>query len=274
MNKREYAAEVCKHLNKAGFETKIEENYRNNASKVAIMVKRPDKKVSPVFCVEDDSITAEEFAENIMSFEPVDISTDSLEEVMFEKEKVLERVHYILVNKEMNRSRKHIVRRQINRTLELQYKVDISDILDGARVALEDRRIEKLGIDSDELYFRAYENTMKKFPVIIKPIGELIGCDFLDDIPGLYVLTNSSMIYGAGAVLYKGVKELLEDTVAEETIILPSSVHEVIVIPSYLGQIDTLTQMIREINRSVVSPEEVLSDRPYELITDGVLFEL
>ena len=46
--------------------------------------------------------------------------------------------------------------------------------------------------------------------------------------------------------------------------ILPSSVHEVLLVPASEGlKKEDLTEMVREINKTEVSPNEVLSDIVY-----------
>lgn len=276
MNKHEYAEEVCKYLHKAGYETVIKDNYRNNGALVAIQLKStPETVVKPVFTIGDEDMKPEEFANYILQFVPADIPTDKLESIIRDKEQVLSRSSYILVNSKLNASRSDLVRRSVNKTLELQYKIDIGDVLPDAKVSLEQKHLDILGINEEELYIRAYENTMERFPYEISTISEMVGIlDLLPDELPIYVLTNTKRVYGAGTILYKGMKEVLEEKVGEETIIIPSSIHEVIVLPTYLGEKESITDMIREVNRTVVAPEEVLSDRPYELYSDGMLFEL
>ena len=152
MNKYEYAQEVCKHINAKGYQTEIKNDYRNNGSYVAITV-RPQgaKKVAPVFTIGDEAEDPVIFAQKILEFIPAQIDTDAVEEVMFNKEEVLSRTYYILVNTKLNESRTSLVRRPINETLELQYKIDISDIVDGGRISLEHKHIETIGITDNEL---------------------------------------------------------------------------------------------------------------------------
>lgn len=273
MTKHEYAEEVCKYLNDAGYETTIEDHYRNNGSQVAIVVRTQNEKIAPIFTIGEEEKSPEEFANHIMNFVPANISTDNLESIFTDKEEVLSRVHYVLVNSKMNKHREGLVRRAINKTLELHYKVDISDVLDGARVTLEKQHIERIDVCEEELYYRAFENTMVKFPYELSTIGEMIGLVNITDLP-IYVLTNNTKIYGAGTILYRGMKDVLAERVGEEVIIIPSSIHEVLVLPTCLGEKESITSMIKDVNRTVVNPEEVLSDRPYELIMDGTLFEL
>lgn len=81
----------------------------------------------------------------------------------------------------------------------------------------------------------------------------------------IYVLTNQNRYYGASAVLSPEVLEKVDRMFPEGFYILPSSVHECIVIPKTEGtSLKELGDMVREINRKDVRPEEVLSDHIYE----------
>ena len=87
------------------------------------------------------------------------------------------------------------------------------------------------------------------------------------------VLTNKDKVLGAiglwyDDLLYMACSKL--DT--DQILIIPSSVHELIILRRDDVPIDTLNQTIREINRSIVDPKEVLGDNAY--IYDKVRKEL
>lgn len=78
----------------------------------------------------------------------------------------------------------------------------------------------------------------------------------------MYVATNTDKFYGASVILY----ECLLDAVAEKTggfYVLPSSVHEIIIVPDTFGDLEYLTQMVMDVNRADISPDAVLSDNCY-----------
>ena len=76
----------------------------------------------------------------------------------------------------------------------------------------------------------------------------------------MYVLTNREKRYGAAALLYSGQISELADQVESDLLILPSSVHEVLLLPDDHRQEYTFyRQMVREVNTTHVEPEEVLS---------------
>lgn len=273
MNKSEYAGLVREELSAKGYESFIEENYRNNCSKTAIRIKIPGSAVQPVFSFGDDEPSnPTEFVEYVLSNLSKDVSVEAEQvmEIFHNKEEVLNRVNYILVNSEMNKAHKTITRLKVNSTLELQYKVDINDICPGGRVVLTNDHLETLDIDEEELFDRAYLNTMTTRPYKFDHISTFTGFE-TPEVP-MWILTNSKGINGAGVILYKGMKNLIEAQLGE-FIVIPSSVHEVIVMPA-ITDIDEITAIIRNVNEMVVDPEDVLSDIPYALQSDGVLVEL
>lgn len=79
----------------------------------------------------------------------------------------------------------------------------------------------------------------------------------------MYVWRDSATL-GASAMIFKdNVQEVL-DKLGGEFYILPSSVHELIVLPySPEYTVEDLKQMIMEVNASQLQPDEVLSEHPY-----------
>ncbi len=80
----------------------------------------------------------------------------------------------------------------------------------------------------------------------------------------LYVLTNSAGIYGACCVLYPGIIKDFAKTLDSDLVIIPSSIHEVLLTP--VGETipyKTLNSMVASINESDVPPEDRLSDHIY-----------
>ena len=83
------------------------------------------------------------------------------------------------------------------------------------------------------------------------------------DIP-LYVLSNHMGRNGAIAMVYEGMLKDFATVLDHDLIILPSSIHEVLLVP-YEEELcmEELKEMVRHINRTEVAEEEVLSDNVY-----------
>lgn len=78
----------------------------------------------------------------------------------------------------------------------------------------------------------------------------------------MFVLTNENSNMGAGVLYYPGVQERLARVVGGSYYVLPSSVHEQIILPDNKEiSPKELEAMVKEINETQVEPQEVLSDR-------------
>lgn len=124
-------------------------------------------------------------------------------------------------------------------------------------------------IEEEELYKIAQENTEKllpyEFSAMSAAVGEMLGEEMPENIEEeLYVLTNSIRNFGAAAILYEHRLEGIGDYFKENYFVLPSSVHEVIMIPeSKAARQNDLSAIVKEVNETQVQKEEVLSDHVY-----------
>ena len=144
--------------------------------------------------------------------------------------------------------------------------------------------METWGVTADELYAAAFSNTPKLMgynfssmkEVMLEIMGsEDAGCEGIENLPSredlerdtfpLYVLTNRIKIHGAGCILYKNLLMEIVEKWGCNICIIPSSIHETILIPmSVAGNCEAISQMVREVNQTQVSPEEILSDHVYQ----------
>ena len=80
----------------------------------------------------------------------------------------------------------------------------------------------------------------------------------------MYVLSNKTGLNGASAMLYNGLIEQFAEKVNSNLYILPSSIHEVILMPyNEEYEIEELKKMVKEINSTQVPKGDVLSDSVY-----------
>lgn len=87
----------------------------------------------------------------------------------------------------------------------------------------------------------------------------------LDGIPSsFYVLSNRHGLYGAAVALYPGVLQKIADFMGRDLMLLPSSTHEFLVVNKNceIGLEEAL-EMVSEINRTEVPPEDFLADSVY-----------
>lgn len=80
----------------------------------------------------------------------------------------------------------------------------------------------------------------------------------------MYVITNYDKTYGAATMLYPKFLREIARQLKDNLYILPSSIHECIIIPTSNENNKTkLEEMVTEINETNVSPDEVLSNHVY-----------
>ena len=135
-------------------------------------------------------------------------------------------------------------------------------------VRITNNLMKQYDISEPQLYDTAMENSQRLQKVTCRPMGEAIGdlLGTMDDpevyeAPAkLYVLSNESLQFGAAALFYPGVIEKIGKSIPEGFYILPSSIHEVLILPKNQGEKAMLENMVQEINETQVAPDEVLSD--------------
>lgn len=127
----------------------------------------------------------------------------------------------------------------------------------------------KYGVSAQDLYLIALENETQNNPARIETMGNmlagLMGMSFDDPVGNtLYVATNKKGTNGASVILYPNLLREFGNKIGESFYILPSSIHEVILVPESVG-IDgnDFVEMVRDINRTVVAENEILSDNVY-----------
>lgn len=76
----------------------------------------------------------------------------------------------------------------------------------------------------------------------------------------LYVLSNADCFWGAAVLFYPDVMARLHELMRGPYYVIPSSVHELLLLPISEGDPQQLVAMIREANRTVVNKDEFLSD--------------
>lgn len=76
----------------------------------------------------------------------------------------------------------------------------------------------------------------------------------------LYVLSNEDSFYGAAALFYPGMLDKLELLMGGSFYVLPSSVHEVLLLPVTDGDAQKLADIIKTANRTVTDSNVFLAD--------------
>ena len=154
--------------------------------------------------------------------------------------------------------------------LGIIYRVRISDMADGAAtVVVTDNMVRAWKVSEEQLKADAMVNAENKYPIRITSmqniIGDLMGQASSDpDMPLLVCMAGNLPTYGAGVIAYDNFADEIGKTLPGDFYILPSSRHEVILIPAQGVNPAALEEMVRSINASdVMRAKDVLSDHVY-----------
>ena len=141
-----------------------------------------------------------------------------------------------------------------------------------AGISITHKLMEVYGQTVESLYKQAVENIkpeLVKFKNIKQMIEAYSGTECKDKSPylkAMYVLTNTSNTYGVSLILAPWVQELILNMYQCPVYLLPSSVHEWIVLPATEEEDAAyLASLVKDVNLTVVRDTDFLSSNVYLL---------
>jgi hypothetical protein len=212
---------------------------------------------------------------------------------------VQDRVVFKLVNYEENREMLEEMphRRVLDLAMVFYFMLD-DEVLGLATALIFNSHLKVWQIDEETLYQAARENTPRLLGWELESMDSLIDEMLLQEMredfaseeafeefcrctlgkerrpaSPMYVLTNTERYNGAGCMLYQDVLDRFAREQGSDIYVLPSSIHEVILIPcSQSPGREELCDMVREINSTEVAATDRLSDQVYRYsLSEGVL---
>lgn len=125
-------------------------------------------------------------------------------------------------------------------------------------------------IPEDKLFEDAYESALKMYPLKLEAPTS---ADKEADIPlPMLTITNDDSFYGASAIVYTDILEELSGKIGANLLLLPVSVHEVLVLPDFESEFsgslyDSLNEHIKEAVKGM-DPDDTFSDHIYRYNKD------
>ena len=148
-----------------------------------------------------------------------------------------------------------------------------------ASIRITNRVMTNWGTDIKKLYTLASSNSKRIFEEKIMPISTMLegynvnlkemGLGNIDCAQGEiyepYIVTNNVGINGATVILYPDMLKEIAAKIGGDFYMLPSSIHEVIVISTGADISEKeLKGMVEEVNQNYLLPDEYLSDNIYK----------
>lgn len=225
---------------------------------------------------------------------------------------IKERLAFKLINRKSNKKLLQSVPfiEYLDLAIVFYFLID-DEYLGNATALIHNVHLEMWNVTKEELYEYAIDNTPLLLPPTIRNMNEIItellakdieqtvyetdyryeeNCHLPspevvaesvmnnvvknEDLLEMYVLTNQQKLYGASCILYEHVLREFALSIGRNLYILPSSIHEVIIVPAYpdIKQRD-LTKMVRDVNLQELNTDDILSDHAYyyDYITDTLM---
>lgn len=263
----EYANEVAVYV---GNGAKVQETPKaNGVTKVGIVVNQG--RICPTVYIDQmykEGIPAQQAAAMVM-----DVAEKNRVEGNFDIEKFLDydgfvkpRLRIRLYNKATEAEVKRSAASRGFKDLIIVPYVDLPDFNGGGSIKIKKEHVKEWGVTEKEVIDTALKNSADD--VVVKDlfgmIREMTGMESpqLADSEMPLVVTNKSNTYGASAIL--GLLPSLKKKYKNGFFVLPSSIHEVLVMPSTGNEdIDSLTAMVQDVNATQVLPEERLADMAF-----------
>lgn len=251
--------------------TKVTKN--NDIELTGLVLMKESDNLSPtiyldgLFAEYQDGAYIEDLAEQIIRFYKEQLPAGRLDMDFFQNfEQVKDRIFYKLVSFDKNRKMlEKLPYYKWNDLAIIFYYAMEEERIGRASITIHHQHLKMWEQSLDTLYAVAQENMKKSMPELLVSMKDLLeettGLKMGEDtyLP-MYVLTNQEKVYGAAAMLYSEHMKKLAERWQTDLLILPSSIHEVLLLPDD-GQNEYAfyRQMVEEVNTTQVEPEEVLS---------------
>lgn len=256
----------------------------NGVSVTGLLLKGEEEHVAPNFYLDHQFVewirgirSMEEITERLCEAYRQEIKRNSqlVSSIQFSWPKFRRGVFMRLVNREKNKEllTKIPYREFLDLAVVYYYSVQISDGVTGTMLVTEEH-LGVLGITADELHQAAAINCERFQPVkircmedVVYDLGRKLGVEVQETKccrPFLYVMTNSKGMFGALSMTLEKELDCFSERINNSFYLLPSSVHEVILVPAYKEfNVEYFADMVKEINETQVDATEVLSDSIY-----------
>ncbi len=263
----------------------------NGQTLTGLSVRKKGSNISPNVYLEsffseyEKGRSMEEIMEQIASMiSQHDISID-LEQIT-DIEKASARIVPVLVNTEKN---KELLQKSPHREIEdlsVMYRIELKGtaaLPDGeangsvGSVLISNPILETYGLTEEELYQLSLSN-MELLPErkpemksLREVMAEMMGIPVEavpSEGPSLYVLSNGIKMDGASVLLSETFMQSVREKVGD-IYILPSSIHECLAISKADADLQSLREMVSEVNATQVAPPDILSDNVYEYTAEG-----
>lgn len=275
LNERFALDDVCCYLHEAV--------KNNDKRRIGVVIRDKRSNISPTIYMEEYYERYVENGEEVEVFEHIiDSICELYESIKISNEREIVDFEWI---GDFSKVKEKLVMRLINREKNMNLLRDIPYVpyLDlaitfyvlvqieedrEATMLVRNEHMEQWGVSVDDIYKIALENSERLLPLemssLLSILQEIMPEFETEEEDFMYVVSNNRRSFGASAILYPYRLKSIGMLLKENYYILPSSIHEVIILPeSRVTNIEELKCIVTEINATQVPEEEILSNNVY-----------
>ena len=281
MNYQEFIEDVVSHISESISNEKkvvVQQVTKNNGTKYdGLVILDPILNISPTIYLNPyyhrylEGVSLEDIYSDILTIYETYMPKEDFDISQFiDFEKAKDNIIFKLVNKEMNAELLEDIPYVEFCDLVLIFLCSVCDLENEyGTILIHNQHLSFWNINKNTLYDLAQKNTPLLLPYRFDRLMDLIDNSIsLDDFNidlGMYILTNDHKIHGATSIAYPEALKEISEKLNDDLIIIPSSIHEVFIIPEsrFVSDLTKLHNTIEEVNEIELTDDEVLSNHPY-----------
>lgn len=256
----------------------------NDNTLIALAILKPEQNLTPSIYLDDfyekylSGESMESIFEDIVTIRvEADIPEQFDPNLILNFENCRERIYPRLISIKLNQKMLQDKPYRVMEDLAVIYYIKIGELTDGsATIIVNTEMLNQWHITEDNLWKIALENE-KQTTYVFQSLNKLLKSfkggmvmynpeydeEDEDEKLQMYIVTNKNNVLGSSVLLNKSYLKAIEDVIGRYYI-LPSSIHEIIVIPQYrIDSVDELREMVCEVNDEKVLEDDILSYSVY-----------
>lgn len=245
---------------------------KNNGRQLTgLSVKRPDCVIAPCVYIDsayDDYRNGSDVEEIMVNISRLIVKSDASHEFgkfdvdsLIRFDLICDHIKPRLINTAANKELLEDAPHKTIEDLSIVYYLDLSK---GGSITIRNSLFNSWKISIEELHKVAIANLIQE-GTKFQSLNEVLGLGSPDDAEmGMYVLSNTSYMFGAAALLDEDSLNRIADCIGDTYYVIPSSIHEAIIVKMVKSlDIADVRNMIRDVNTTVVDLEDRLSNNLY-----------
>lgn len=264
-------------------------NKNNGVVRDGVIIRYPDQNIAPTIYLDDVYADYQDGLSKEACMHKIVVETDRAAarseavdvKALADYSKARQNLYVSAINFESNKEMLQNMPYEKHGDIALIVRAEVPELGSESGIAsykINNDMLKQYGVSEEQLIKDALQNSSKIRPARFVNMNQMLqdmlpGMEELPDI-GMHILTNVQKLDGAAAMFYPDIMDEIERQMGGKVTIIPSSVHEVIVIPADASQSEKeFAEMIAEVNKTEVAVQEILGYRPlvYDEITKEVV---